>query len=167
MAGKKPNPIFLTVDVIVFALTPQKTGLEVLLIKRLNPPFKGMWAIPGGFVDLPEDVPDAALRELEEETSVKNIEIEELGVFGKPGRDPRGRTVSAVYVALVDRNKVKPKAGDDAREVAWFSIRKLPKLGFDHSEILEAAIKYIKNGPKKSAINKQYLKAKGKKGKDE
>ncbi len=113
---------------------------DILLIRRGNDPFKGSWALPGGFVDPGEDLPEAARRELKEETGVSAVqEFIEVGAFGKPGRDPRGRTVSVAYLIIVD---IIPSvnAGDDAREAMWFKVDDLPDLAFDHQQIIDRAI---------------------------
>ena len=124
--------IYLAADTILIAEE------EVLLIKRKNPPFQGMWAFPGGFVDEGEDLAEAASRELKEETCVElNPErLSQFMTYGKPCRDPRFHTVSVVYSAYVNR-KPKTSATDDAAEVQWFSLVNLPKMAFDHKEILE------------------------------
>jgi 8-oxo-dGTP diphosphatase len=96
--------------------------------------------LPGGFVEKCEDIEPAAKRELEEETCVKDIPLEQFGVFGRPGRDPRGRTVSAVYFAVVNHYLIKPVASDDAKEVGWFSQKSMPELAFDHSEVISKAV---------------------------
>jgi len=128
----------LTADIILFSKSEEKT--EVLLIKRGKDPFKDKWAIPGGFIEENEELEDGARRELEEETSLKDLELKQLGAFGKVGRDPRGRTVSIVYYAFVDASQIAPKAGDDAKEAQWFCLDSLPELAFDHSEILDYAL---------------------------
>jgi len=133
--SSKHKPIALTVDTVIFTKTDE--GLKILLIKRKNDPFKNKWAIPGGFVEYDEELDTAAKRELEEETGVVDAELEQVHTIGTPGRDPRGRTVSIVYKALVDINKVKICAGDDAKEAEWFKIDDLPELAFDHRKIIE------------------------------
>lgn len=136
-----PKKMFVTADTLVFSTIDKK--LNVLLIKRKNPPFKGRFAIPGGFVDLDENLDVAAKRELYEETGLKVKKVVQVGAFGNVGRDPRGRVVTAVYFTIVDANKVKPKANDDAEEVKWFDISKLPKLAADHNKIIKEVIKKI------------------------
>lgn len=133
-----PRPA-LTVDCVIFGLD-ESHKLKVLLIQRAHAPFKGQWALPGGFVDMDEGLETAALRELEEETGVKNVFIEQLYTFGAPGRDPRGRVVSVAYFALVNLEEHPVEASSDARRVRWFEIDSPPQLAFDHHDILEVAI---------------------------
>ena len=130
-----PRPA-LTVDVV---LATREDRSRVLLIRRKHDPFEGKWAIPGGFVDEGETLLEAAQRELREETSVKVTDLEQLYAAGDPGRDPRGWTVSVVFLGRVDAKTVKAKAGDDAAEVGWFLLDKLPEMAFDHQEILARA----------------------------
>ena len=128
-----PRPA-VTVDI---ALVTRAKPLRVLLIQRKNEPVAGAWALPGGFVDESEPLPVAAARELVEETGVEAEELEQLHAFGDPGRDPRGWTISVAFLARVDQAALRPEAADDAREVKWFSLAKLPALAFDHAEILK------------------------------
>ncbi len=125
--------IFLTVDIILTRQLNSKS--EVLLIQRLNDPFKNKWALPGGFVDKGEDLEPAAKRELLEETSISIKSLTQFKTYGKPGRDPRGDTVSVVFYAEVDENVIA-QAADDAKDVRWFPMDSLPELAFDHAEIL-------------------------------
>ena len=137
-----PRPA-LTVDCIIFGQVPDTEGnqdTKVLLIQRAREPFIGKWAIPGGFVDANETALQAAKRELEEETNLKNIEMHQMYTFTEPGRDPRGWVVSIAYYAVVDIHQCKPIAGDDARHATWFSINELPDLAFDHADIMKMAI---------------------------
>lgn len=130
---KYPRPA-LTVDMAVL----RKTGedYELLLIRRKHDPFAGKWALPGGFVDMDETVEEAAARELYEETNLKNIALEQFHVFSKVDRDPRGRTVSVVFIgALTGEQKIKAK--DDAQEARWFPLNHLPPLAFDHDDVVE------------------------------
>lgn len=130
------SKIFVTVDVVLV-----KPNLkQLLLIKRKNEPFKDCWALPGGFVDENEDLEAAAKRELEEETQVKVDSLEQIGAYGKPFRDPRSHVVSIAYFGRVN-DDVKAKASDDAKEANWFSINDLPKLAFDHQDIILDALK--------------------------
>ncbi|MEZ4720387.1 MAG: NUDIX hydrolase [Flavobacteriales bacterium] len=117
---------------------------QVLLIKRLNLPFQNTWAFPGGFVEDDEDLEIAASRELLEETSIK-IEpsaLIQFGAFGKPGRDPRGRTLSVVYYSILP-SIIDGKAADDAKDLAWFDLNALPEMAFDHREILDELLSSV------------------------
>jgi 8-oxo-dGTP diphosphatase len=131
----------LTVDCVVFGY--EKGLLKLLLIKRNLEPFKGSWALPGGFVRINETLEDAAIRELKEETSVENIYLEQLYTYGAIHRDPRERVVTVAYYALVRPEHHLIKGGTDADEAAWFSISDLPKLAFDHKDIIATAYKRL------------------------
>jgi 8-oxo-dGTP diphosphatase len=131
-----PRPA-VTVDCLVFSKENGRVCL--MLIQRDRPPFEESWALPGGFVEIDEDLPDAAYRELKEETGITDIELGQFRAFGKPGRDPRGRTISIVYYGFVDPEKTMATAGSDARNVDWFDINNLPELAFDHDKIIEMA----------------------------
>lgn len=133
----RTSKIFVTVDAVIFRKIIN--GHELLLIKRKNDPFKGKWALPGGFVDENEDLADAAKRELQEETGLILDNLQQLGAFGKPGRDPRSHTVSVVYTGFADEN-TEAVAADDADEAKWFSITALPELAFDHADIINSAL---------------------------
>jgi len=149
-----PRPS-VTVDVIIFTL--REDDLQVLLIKRGHPPFEGMWAIPGGFVDIVESLEDAALRELEEETGVRDVYLEQLYTFGDPGRDPRGRTITVAYFALVPADTVRLRAGDDAADVRWWSVYDLPPLAFDHAGILAYALQRLRYKLEYTAVGFELL----------
>jgi 8-oxo-dGTP diphosphatase len=127
-----PRPA-VTVDL---ALVTRETKPRVLLIQRKKDPFAGLWAMPGGFVEENEKLADAAKRELKEETGLDVADIEQLYTVGDPGRDPRGWTISVVYLARVNAEELKPVAADDAKAVGWFSLEKMPKLAFDHAMLL-------------------------------
>ncbi len=131
-----PHPA-VTTDVVLFTL--REDCLQLLLIERGNEPYKGHWALPGGFVDIDEDIDACAARELAEETGVDNIYLEQLGTFGKPGRDPRERVISVAYLALAPQALLAVQAGDDAAAAAWFPVADLPALAFDHAEIIAVA----------------------------
>lgn len=133
----RTSKIFVTVDAVIFRQI--ENAWHLLLIKRKNDPFKGQWALPGGFVDEGEDLPDAAARELEEETGLVVKNIEQLGAFGKPGRDPRQHTVSVAYTGFADEN-AEATGADDADEAQWFSVKSLPELAFDHLDIVTLAV---------------------------
>jgi 8-oxo-dGTP diphosphatase len=131
-AYEYPRPA-LTVDL---ALITRELKPRVLLIQRKKDPFAGSWAMPGGFVEENEKLTDAARRELKEETGVEVDDIEQLYTAGDPGRDPRGWTISVMYLACVKAADLKPVAADDAKAVGWFPLEKLPKLAFDHAMLL-------------------------------
>jgi ADP-ribose pyrophosphatase YjhB (NUDIX family)/catechol 2,3-dioxygenase-like lactoylglutathione lyase family enzyme len=139
---KHTSEIFVTVDAVVFGLGANDVLL--LLIQRKNEPFKGQWALPGGFVEKHEDLQTAAKRELEEETGLKVDSMEQLHAFGKPGRDPRDRMISVAYAATVQLAETTINAADDAADTKWFNINQLPTLAFDHSEAIQMAIANLK-----------------------
>lgn len=131
----------LTVDVVALALLAPVA--RVLLVQRANAPFAGSWALPGGSVEEGEQVADAAPRELVEETGLRTRELELLGVYDTPGRDPRGWTVSVVYIATLAHEEAVAGA-DDASDARWFPIDSLPDLAFDHALILRDAIARVR-----------------------
>lgn len=135
--NKYPHP-FVTVDVLIFTI--EDKTLKLVLVKRNLEPFKGGWAIPGGFVRKNESVEEAAKRELFEETNIKNIFLEQLYTFGDLHRDPRGRVISVAYYALIQKNKLKLMAKTDASEAALFDTLNLPPLAFDHASIVACAL---------------------------
>ncbi len=149
-----PRPS-VTADVIIFALC--ENGLRVLLIKRGRPPFEGMWAIPGGFVGIDESLEGAALRELEEETGVHDVYLEQLYTFGDVDRDPRGRVITVAYFALIPVTDISPRAGDDAAETRWWSIYDLPPLAFDHADILAYALQRLRYKLEYTAVGFELL----------
>jgi 8-oxo-dGTP diphosphatase len=132
-----PRPA-LTVDCVVFGLDAE--DLRVLLIQRALPPFEGQWALPGGFVRIDEPLEDAARRELEEETGLGDVFLEQLYTFGAVRRDPRERIVSVAYYALVNLRDHQVHAATDASDAAWFGIHDVPRLAFDHADILQTAL---------------------------
>ena len=135
-----PRPA-VTVDIVIVT---REAKPRVLLVRRKHAPFAGAWAIPGGFVNMDEPLDAAARRELLEETGVRAKDLVQLGTFGDPERDPRGRVISVAYLALVDPKRLKPLAADDAAAVGWFALARPPKLAFDHKDILACARKYLK-----------------------
>jgi 8-oxo-dGTP diphosphatase len=136
-----PRPA-LAVDCAVFGMDDD--DLKVLLIQRDLEPFRGRWALPGGFVRMDEPLEDAARRELREETGLERVFLEQLFTFGAVDRDPRGRVVSVAYYALVKLGDQRVRAATDAREAAWFTVWDTPSLAFDHERILETALVRLK-----------------------
>ena len=134
----------LTVDCVIFGLDLEEGTLKVMLIERDLEPFEGMWAIPGGFVRSGETLEAAAARELREETGITDVFLEQLYTFGRPGRDPRGWVVSVAYYALVSPDKHTIQASTDARQARWFPADSLPRLAFDHAEILNTALERLR-----------------------
>lgn len=142
MALKDYERPSVTCDIVIF--TVSNNGLEVLLVKRGVEPYKNSWAIPGGFIKMNESLEETAKRELYEETGVKDVYLEQLYTFGNVKRDPRGRVITTTYMALTNSEKINLKPKTDVVEAKWFSINKLPQLGFDHKEILEYALKRLR-----------------------
>jgi 8-oxo-dGTP diphosphatase len=139
-----PRPS-VTVDIILF--TFHEDRLKVLLIRRNHAPFAGRWALPGGFVNIDEDLEDAARRELNEETNVSDVYLEQLYTFGDPDRDPRGRVITVAYFALLSNDQVSRlqiRGASDAGEAAWWNIYDLPDLAFDHARILHYAVQRLR-----------------------
>ena len=116
---------------------------KVLLIERGGEPFKGCWAFPGGFMNMDETTEQCAIRELEEETGLQVSEVHQIGAYSKVDRDPRGRTVTVAYLAIVDA-PMDVKGQDDAKKAQWFPLPALPELAFDHADIMQDAIKKYK-----------------------
>jgi 8-oxo-dGTP diphosphatase len=137
MSESFPRPA-VTVDVVLFSGSGDE--VKVLLIKRGKPPFEGRWALPGGFVESDEPLAAAAQRELEEETGIANVALEQLYTFGDPGRDPRGWTISVVYYGRVNADHLQTRAATDAADVGWFSALSPPPLAFDHEQVLRFAV---------------------------
>ncbi|MDP3507141.1 MAG: NUDIX domain-containing protein [Candidatus Melainabacteria bacterium] len=132
----------ITVDIVLFTILERQ--LHVLLIRRLAEPFRGSYALPGGFVLENESVDEAAHRELQEETGVEKVFLEQLYTFGEPNRDPRGRVITVAYYALVANSHIL-RSGTDAADAAWFSLDKLPPVAFDHQSIIEYAQQRLRN----------------------
>jgi 8-oxo-dGTP diphosphatase len=132
----------LAVDAVVFGLDEE--DLKVLLIRRDLEPFRGRWALPGGFVRVDETIDEAVRRELGEETGLEKVYLEQLYTFGELARDPRERVVSVAYYALVKLTEHQVRAATDAREAAWFAVWDLPALAFDHPRIVDTALRRLK-----------------------
>ena len=129
-----PHPA-VTTDVVVF--TVRQRRLQLLLVRRGAPPFADRWALPGGFLNIDEDLESCAKRELREETGVGGVFLEQLYTFGQPDRDPRERVISVTYFALVPSDRIELRAASDAREVRWFPFDELPQLAFDHNQVID------------------------------
>lgn len=124
----------MTVDIVLLA--PRQGQWHVLLIQRKHPPFQGAWALPGGFVDEHEELPVAAARELAEETGARGLRLRQARTYGRPGRDPRGWAVTVAYFAVLDEMPDALQARDDAADIEWARLDRLPALAFDHAEII-------------------------------
>jgi len=132
---KYPRPS-VTADCVVIT---KEAEPKVLLIERGADPFKGCWAFPGGFMDMDETTEECAVRELEEETGMKIQELQQIGAYSKVDRDPRGRTITVAYLAVTD-SPCEVVGQDDAAKAQWFPLDALPKLAFDHDDIMRDAI---------------------------
>jgi 8-oxo-dGTP diphosphatase len=135
-----PHPA-VTTDIVV--LTVSDGGAALLLIERGRDPFRGSWALPGGFLDMDEDLERCAARELAEETGLVDLQLIQFQAFGAVHRDPRERVISVAYLALVPHERLQPKAGDDAADARWFPLTALPALAFDHAEVIASARAYL------------------------
>lgn len=139
---KYPRPS-VTSDIAVLRLEEVP---EILLVKRKDEPFQHQWALPGGFMEMEESLEAAARRELLEETGIRAGELIRFDTYDKPGRDPRGRTITQVFVMIWKKEMGSPQAGSDAAEIRWFSLAELPDMAFDHAEILSDVIAMIREG---------------------
>lgn len=139
-----PRPM-VTADVAVLRLEAEP---EILLIRRKDPPFQGAWAIPGGFMEMEETLEEAARRELREETGLVTGELIRFDTYDAPGRDPRGRTITQVFVTIWKPAMGAPQAGSDAGELKWFPLVSLPELAFDHDLIIGDVIRMMQEGTK-------------------
>lgn len=148
------EPLAVAVDIII--ITPENGHIKILLIRRNNDPYKGKWALPGGFVKEKEELIDAAERELKEETGVSGVNLEQLYAFGGVERDPRGRVVSVAFVALQPKETIV-RADTDAMDADWFPIYDLPELAFDHDEIVNHALTWLKHKLEHSQVCKYLL----------
>ena len=136
---KYPRPA-VTADCVVIT---KEAGPKVLLIQRGADPYKGCWAFPGGFMNMDETTEQCAIRELEEETGLKVTTIQQIGAYSKVNRDPRGRTITVAYLALIDK-PVEVTGQDDAAKADWFPLSALPELAFDHADIITDVKRFLK-----------------------
>lgn len=134
---KYPRPA-LTTDAVVFSV--ENNEIELLLIQRKHEPWKGMWALPGGFLEVDETCEQGAKRELEEETGLTGIELHQLYVYDAVNRDPRERIITVAHWGITQKSKHNAKGRDDAKEARWFNVKNLPPLAADHKEIIEKAL---------------------------
>lgn len=132
---KYPRPA-VTADCVVIT---KEAEPKVLLIQRGADPYKGCWAFPGGFMNMDETTEQCAIRELEEETGLKVSTVRQIGVYSKVDRDPRGRTITVAYLAIIDK-PAQVTGQDDAAKAEWFPLSALPELAFDHADIMADAI---------------------------
>lgn len=140
-----PRPA-VTADCVVLGIDwASAPRLSVLLVRRANEPFAGKWALPGGFVSPDESLEQAARRELKEETGLSVGELEQVGAFGDPGRDPRGWVVSVAYRAVVPTAEATVQAASDAADVKWWPVASVPDLAFDHKQILQLAVRHLRH----------------------
>jgi 8-oxo-dGTP diphosphatase len=135
-----PRPC-VTVDAVVFRKKDGKW--EVLLIQRKNEPYRGQWAFPGGFIDMEETLEEAVVRELEEETGLKGVELHQLKAFSAIHRDPRHRTIGIAFFGFVDEKDSAVNGGDDAEKAQWFVVEEMPELAFDHGDIFNTAMERL------------------------
>ena len=153
-AYEYPHPA-VTTDIVIFTI--RQDALKVLLINRGLPPHQGMWALPGGFINLDESLEEGARRELEEETGVSDVYLEQLYTFGEPDRDPRERVITVAYYALVPTDEIDIKAGSDAEGVSWIAMQEIPELAFDHRDILDMAYERLSAKLDYSTIAFQFM----------
>jgi 8-oxo-dGTP diphosphatase len=150
-----PRPS-LTVDIVAFTL--RESRLQVLLIERGEAPFAGMWALPGGFVRMAESLEEAALRELNEETGLKEAYLEQLYTFGDTDRDPRGRVVTVAYFALIPTDApVRLEGTGEVTQARWFPLDELPSLAFDHNPIVTYALRRLRYKLEYTAVGFELL----------
>jgi 8-oxo-dGTP diphosphatase len=136
-----PHPA-VTVDVVVFTLAGN--ALQILLVRRARPPWQGMWALPGGFVEIDESLRRAAWRELREETGVTTGYLEQLGAFGRPDRDPRERIITVAYFSFVPAERLRIEAASDAADARLFAVEALPALAADHERIVTLTLRRVR-----------------------
>jgi 8-oxo-dGTP diphosphatase len=153
---RHPHPA-VAVDIAVFTL--KDLALQALLIERGREPYRGTWALPGGFVRIAESLEDAARRELREETGLDCAALDQIGAFGEPGRDPRERVISIAYLAVVRMDSVTLRAGTDAAHARWWPSESLPPLAFDHAQILSRARNWLRAETARTPLAAMFLPA--------
>lgn len=142
--------ISIMTDVVLLTFDDQQ--LKVLLVRRGNPPFEGLWAFPGGFLETSEELEVSAARELKEETGISGARLKQYGAVGTIGRDPRGRSVSVVYFGAISSEIAKPQPADDADEAAFHPVKRRPRLAFDHEQIVKGLLNHLKEEITRSEI---------------
>ena len=152
-----PRPM-VTVDCVL--LRESQGALQVLMVERGSPPYKGRWALPGGFIRMNEPLEAAVIRELAEESGIKNLSfLIQLGAYGELGRDPRGRDISVAFIGIIPNGAHPPKAGSDAALAVWLPVEELPeRLAFDHATILGDALRRIAAGGRYSGVLFAFLR---------
>jgi 8-oxo-dGTP diphosphatase len=151
---KYPHPA-VAVDLAIFSI--RDSALCVLLVERGVEPFRGRWALPGGFVRMDEDLQAGAERELQEETGVRHAYLEQVGAFGKPDRDPRERVISIAFYAIISSDQLELRAGSDATSARWWKCDDVPPLAFDHTGILSSARERLTDRVRRSSLALQFL----------
>lgn len=149
-----PRPA-ITTDCVIFGF--DEGELKILLIERAIEPFKGRWALPGGFIQMEESADECAQRILKKEACLDDIFMEQLYTFTQVGRDPRFRVISIAYFALVKLSHYNAKAGEDAKNLQWFTLSEIPELAFDHNQIVSEAIERLKGKIKYQPIGFELL----------
>jgi 8-oxo-dGTP diphosphatase len=157
MASVRPIHPTVTTDIVVFTLREEQ--LKLLLVRRAGGPYQGHWALPGGLVGIEESLDAAAARQLEQETGVSGVYLEQLYTFGRPDRDPRERVISVAYYALIPSDRIRLRAATDAEAVGWFALDELPELALDHSEIVDTAQERLAAKLEYSTIAFQFMPA--------
>lgn len=151
-----PHPAVST-DVVIFTILEER--LQVLLIQRASDPYRNTWALPGGFLEIDENLEQAALRELAEETGISGVYLEQLYTFGQPGRDPRERVITVAYYAMVPADRTAVRPASDAKDAGWFPRDDLPSLAFDHDLIIAMALQRLTSKIEYSTIALQFMPA--------
>lgn len=157
MASARETHPVVTTDIVVFTLREEQ--LKLLLVRRAGGPYQGRWALPGGLVGIEESLDAAAARQLEQETGVSGVYLEQLYTFGRPDRDPRERVISVAYYALIPSDRIQLRAATDAEAVGWFALDELPELALDHSEIVDTAQERLAAKLEYSTIAFQFMPA--------
>ncbi len=144
-----PHPA-VTVDCVIFSTV--NCSLQVLLIQRIQEPFAGFWALPGGFVDIDESLQDAAARELREETGLSLVGSSLVGVYGEVDRDPRERVISVAFLSLIDQSLISPRSGSDAGAAVWMPVSSRQPLAFDHRRIVKDALRKLQDDARRFPV---------------